>query len=112
MKFRKKQTIEAFRWFKNGDHPKDNVFRPYLDTGEIPTEPREGKVVRYFRNPHKNGTDTCPSCEHTYDNHGWIDLSDKGYTVHVGDWIVTNGTGYVSFRPDIFEQTYEKVENI
>jgi len=41
MKYRKKPVvIEATRWFKNGDHPEDDVFRPFEDTGVIPKEER------------------------------------------------------------------------
>jgi hypothetical protein len=56
MKYRKKPVIiEAAQWHKNGDHPEDNVMRPFEDTGRIPTEPREGAVVRYFRHPGVGG---------------------------------------------------------
>lgn len=34
MKYRKKLVvIEATQWFKNGDHPKDNVWRAFEDIG-------------------------------------------------------------------------------
>lgn len=47
--FRKRPiVVQADRWFKNGDHPQDDVFRPFEDTGLLPLAPREGGVVRYI----------------------------------------------------------------
>jgi hypothetical protein len=73
-KYRKKPVIvEAIRWWKNGDHPEDDVMRPFEDTGKIPTEPREGLVVRYFRHPNVRGYETCAQCSHRMQDHGWLD---------------------------------------
>ena len=112
MKFRKKPVIvEAVQWFKNGDHPEDDCFRPFEDTGLVPTEPIEGKVVRYFRHPHVDGLWTCEKCGHIWNEHGWIDTSGCGHNVCVGDWIITGIKGeHYPIKPDIFEQTYERVE--
>ena len=102
MKYRKKPVvIEATRWFKNGDHPEDNT--PYAD--------REGAVVRYCRTPALDGTKHCKHCGHTMHVHGWIDTLEGGHTVCPGDWIITGVQGeHYPCEPDIFEQTYEAVE--
>lgn len=67
------QRRSEFVWWKNGDHPYDDVFRPYEDTGKIPTEPREGFMIRYFRHPRVNGRLPCARCGYKMNDHGWID---------------------------------------
>lgn len=112
MKFRKKPVVvEATQWFKNGDHPKDDVYRPFEDTGEIPTEPREGAVVRYYRTPAMDGQDKCKHCGKIMHDHGWIDTLEGGHIVCPGDWIITGVQGeFYPCKPDIFEKTYEPPE--
>lgn len=80
-------------WLKNGDHPNDDVYRPFDDTGKIPTEPREGKVVRYFRHPYTSGDELCSNCHNKMRDHGWIDTEIGGHKVCPGDWIDKNLTG-------------------
>ena len=113
MRYRKKPiVIDATQWFKNGDHPDDDVFRPFEDTGKIPTEPREGKIVRYFRVPDPNwaGSVVCSKCGHIMHDHGWIDTLEDGHNVCPGDWIIEGVAGeFYPCKPNIFEQTYEKV---
>lgn len=115
MRFRKKPVvIEATQWFKNGDHPEDDVMRPFEDTGNLPTEPREGKVVRYYRHPGVSGDSPCISsipCGSTMHYHGWIDTAEGGHNVCPRDWIITGVKGErYPCKPDIFEATYERVE--
>lgn len=111
MKYRKKFVVEATQWFKNGDHPLDNCYRPFEDTGLEPTEPREGEVVRYFRHPNVPGTDYCAYCGVFFHNHGWIDTPGDGHNVCPGDWIITGVKGeHYPCKPDIFAATYEPVE--
>lgn len=112
MKFRKKPiVIEASQWIKNGDHPFDNP-EFYRD----PTHPNkmvmgEGKVVRYYRHPKIDGEITCEECEFKMNKHGWIDTLEGGHIVCVGDWIITGVKGeHYPCKPDIFEMTYERVE--
>lgn len=94
MKFRKKPVvIEATRWFKNGDHPQDDCWRLFEDTGEMPRKPREGKVVRYYRTPSMDGQTKCKHCGDIMHNHGWIDTLEGGHTVCPGDWIITGVKG-------------------
>lgn len=111
MKYRKKPVvIEATQWFKNGDHPQDDVMRPFEDTGNLPTEPREGVIVRYFRRPDVSGRRTCEFCDYLMDNHGWIDTFEGGHKVCPGDWIITGIKGErYPCKPDIFIATYDLV---
>lgn len=122
MHFRKKPiAIEAFRWFKNGDHPDDRV-------GEIIADPMypndrskdyerlEGRVVRFFRRPEPTYSGELvhefSTCGHTWHDHGWIDTpdGDGGIPVCPGDWIITRANGkFEPCNPEIFEQTYEPV---
>lgn len=99
-KFRKKPVeIEAYQWFKNGDHPLDNVAPDDMGI--------EGALVRRFRRPDYPGTDTHVPCGHIWHDHGWIDTLEGGHTVCPGDWIITGiaGESYPC-KPLIFEKTY------
>ena len=110
-KYRKKPVVvEATQWFENGDHPEDDVMRPFEDTGKIPESPREGDVVRYYRTPDLDGETICKYCNQTMHFHGWIETLEGGHIVCPGDWIITGVKGeYYPCKPDIFDQTYEKV---
>lgn len=110
MKFKKKPVvIEAIQWFKNGDHPLDDCSKIITDQGNGGLT--EGKIVRYFRLPYKPGTDLCEHCMDLMHNHGWIDTLEGGHIVCPGDWIITGVKGeHYPCKPDIFELTYEKVE--
>lgn len=100
MKYRKKPVvIEASQWFKNGDHPRDG------------SKTMEGLIVRYFRHPDTPGNVSCNECDKTYHQHGWIDTLEGGHRVCPGDWIITDVVGErYPCKPDIFEVTYERVE--
>lgn len=106
MKYRKKPVvIEAAQWFKNGDHPLD------YSTEEQERQGWEGEVVRYFRSPQVKGDKTCAMCNNTFHNHGWVDTLEGGHIVCPGDWIITGVKGeHYPCKPDIFEMTYEKIE--
>jgi hypothetical protein len=109
MKYKKKPVvIEATQWFKNGDHPEDDVYTPSEDTG---VAPKEGKIVRYFRRPYFSGDHQCNHCGCKMRWHGWIDTLEGGHIVCPGDYIITGIKGeHYPCKPDIFEATYEKVE--
>ncbi len=110
-KFRKRPVIvDAHVWCRNGDHPDDNVWRPFEDTGVVPTEPREGAVVRRYRNPRVPGNDHCAYCRRFFYDHGWIDTSEGGHVVCPGDWVITGVKGErYPCKPDVFALTYEAV---
>jgi hypothetical protein len=114
MKYRKKPiVIEATQWHKNGDHPMDNIFRTFEDTFEVPSAPREGAIVRYFRHPGVNGKRSCDFCNGIMHDHGWIDTLEGGHIVCPGDWIITGIKGeYYPCKPDIFSATYEKIHEL
>ena len=89
MKFRKKPVvIEATQWFKHGDHPmvypavSKNVDTWYAEQVGVPAE-----------------------------SLGMIDTLEGAHYVTPGDWIITGVKGeHYPCTPDIFEMTYEPVE--
>lgn len=105
----------AFQWFKNGDHPEDDIFRPYEDTGKIPDEPREGLVVRYFRHPLVKGESLCPYCADTLNRHGWVDnYKNSFYNLGVcpGSYIVhdpNHAYALTVMREEKFNEAYRKL---
>ena len=120
-KYRKKPVvIEAHQWWKNGDHPDDYADSvPGLEGGEprmFSGEHRrehgwEGGVVRYYRHPQDPGDRKCDHCGYTMHDHGWIDTLEGGHIVCPGDWIITGVAGErYPCKPDIFEATYDEVE--
>jgi hypothetical protein len=87
-KYRKKPVIiEAKQWFKMGDHEKVILFEPDLFS----------RV-------------NCNVCEIKLIEHGWVDTLEGGHIVCPGDWIIKGIKGeFYPCKPDIFEQTYERV---
>jgi hypothetical protein len=83
MKYRKKPVvIEATQWFKMGDHPAVELY---------------GESV----------IDQMPQ----YADYGWVKTLEGGHIVTPGDWIITGIKGeHYPCKPDIFEATYERVE--
>ena len=115
-KFRKKPiVIEATQWFKNGDHPED-ACEIFLASGEIDLPKGtafkgEGHIVRYYRRPSSDGHRHCEKCSTVMHLHGWIDTLEGGHIVCPGDWIIQGIKGELyPCKPDIFEATYELVE--
>ena len=108
-KFKNKPiVIEAFPWFKNGDHPEDNC--ETFDAGDGPFQ-GEGHVVRYYRTPECDGQDKCKLCNELLHNHGWIDTMEDGHIVCPGDQIITGVAGeFYPCKPAIFKKTYDNVE--
>lgn len=86
--------LKSYQWFKNGDHPNDDVYRPFEDTGKIPTEPREGKIVRYYRHPCIDGQSKCKKCNCIMNDHGWLDCGQNGIIICPGNWITETISGY------------------
>jgi len=82
-KFRKKPVvIEAVQWFNQGDVDVVEVVPSYLDQ--------------------VTNRQVC----------GWVKTLEGGHIVSPGDWIITgvNGENYPC-KPDIFDKTYESVED-
>ena len=89
-KYRKKPIIiEATQWFRQGDS--ENV----------------GKV------PERFCEDIDPHVRRSADIFlGYIDTLEVGHIVLPGDWIIKGVKGdFYPCKPDIFEQTYEFVED-
>jgi len=84
MKFRKKPVvIDAKRWFTHGDHP---------------------SVYRY----EQSTLDKYPA----YAQCGFIKTLEGNMHVVPGDWIIRGVKGeFYPCKPDIFEATYEKVDD-
>ena len=108
-KFVKKPVVvEATQWFKNGDHPDDGT--EAFEEGEFKGELLEGKIVRYYRTPSLDGQNHCKRCDKIMHIHGWIDTLEGGHIVCPEDYIITGVEGeYYPCKPDIFKQTYEKL---
>ena len=122
MKFRKKPVIiDATQWFKNGDHPEDYSIgmiglkdgeAVFISGKEMKEKNWEGQIVRYYRHPDVRGKKKCSKCGDIMHNHGWVDTLEDGHNVCVGDWIIKGVAGeYYPCKPDIFEKTYEKIED-
>lgn len=115
MRFRKKPVeIDAHQWWKNGDHPDDQV-------NELTTDPAtgdqyhrvEGAVVRYFRRPEPRyaGDAIHLECTFTWNRHGWVDTLEGGHVVCPGDWVITGVKGErYPIKDVIFRETYEPVD--
>jgi hypothetical protein len=99
----KLKKIEATKWLKNGDHPKDYT------TASANLKKSEGEVVRYFRHPDYPGTDICLSCGKPYNDHGFID-QDYGIKVCPGSYVVTTGPDrYDAIAAKMFEFFFKSV---
>jgi len=107
-KYRKKPVvIEAEQWFKIGDHSKDKCVK--FDNGAryADTEP---KFVKQYMRP-GSPYEKCKECSKILHIHGWIDTLEGGHIVCPNDWIIKGVKGeFYPCKPDIFEQTYEKVK--
>lgn len=110
-KFRKIPVlIEATQWFKNGDHPNDDCRMITPVTGDGEPFLSEGKVVRFYRRPGRDGELPCQHCKVRMHDHGWIDTKEGGHVVCPGDFIITGIQGKrYPCKPDIFASTYRPV---
>lgn len=110
----KPTVVEAIRWFKNGDHPKDNreMVRPEPNsTTRFEPFLGEGEIVRRWNNPEYGDEAECLSCGLKMNKHGWIDAPGGSHTVCPGDWVVTGVDGkHYPVKNKVFETNYEEVE--
>lgn len=95
MKFRKKPVvIDAYQWF-----------------GVSPFSEGLIRDVDYYRTPSMDGMSHCRHCDLIMHSHGWMDTLEGGHIVCPKDWIITGVKGECyPCKPDIFELTYEKVD--
>jgi len=87
-RYRKKPIIiDATQWMKHGDHPSvENC------TASSPTYCKRCKINTLY-------------------THGWIETLEGRHIVCPGDWIIRGVKGELySCKPDIFEMTYELLE--
>ena len=92
MKYRKKPVvIDAEQWFKHGDNPE------VTEIGGDLTASKPGWECGY--------------CKENRTSHGYIFTMEGGHIVCRNDWIIKGVKGeHYPCKPDIFEQTYERVE--
>lgn len=112
-----KQTV---RWWKNGDHPKDNSVAMTPEAiGQAVSEGiymrsflTEGEVVRFFNHPDESDAGIDAICGQPWLAHGWIDQGEEGRIVHPGDYVDVNAgkTGYQVEHPDPMAEALAKVE--
>lgn len=79
-----KTITEAHQWWKNGDHPADDIKMVIDDQDKVTWT--EGKVVGFSPNP---SPALCTLCASPMVNHG----HHRNDLVHPGDWIVTKKNG-------------------
>jgi hypothetical protein len=105
----KNPFVEAFQWFKNGDHPNDESHM--IDGPDGVPFLSEGKVVRRFRRPDVPGDSVCNSCNRRASEHGFI---DDGLAlippVCPGDYIANVKGKYTAIKPDALLKEFEPVE--
>ena len=114
-RFRKKPKpeklveIEAFRWFKNGDHPKDDCHEVIEDSWPCLSE---GKVVKRFIRSDIYDGDYCTFCGGKLSDHGWLENDDGGIQVCPGEWIIKTADGKLNIcGNDEIERDYELIED-
>lgn len=119
MRFLKEENIEAYQWFKNGDHPKDDCDQLVDGNGTISNG--EGKVVGYF--PYPDDADKiCERCNKAFSEHGKIGVDlllnkkagEGPEIICPGTWIQTHNITHTSggpekynARPDITSKEYQ-----
>lgn len=122
MRFIKEENIEAYQWFKNGDHPKDNCDTTVGENGELGIG--EGHVVGYY--PYPDDADKiCELCDKPFREHGKIGIDllmnkKQGQGPEIicpGMWIQTYNLTHTSGGPEKYYplhgfQTKEYYENI
>ena len=66
--------------------------------------------VEHFNTENRIDDSICPHCYTAMSLHGWIKTLEGGHIVCPQDWIIKGVKGeFYPCKPDIFEQTYEKV---
>ena len=106
-KYRKKPVvIEAEQWFKV-------TYDREAGHGISPEDmPIYHLTVGYYRVPECSGQNKCKRCSDIMHNHGWIDTLQGGHIVCPGDWIIKEiKDEYYPCKPEIFEATYEEVND-
>lgn len=99
--------VEATQWFKNGDHPKDDVKITIASKGKLFYS--EGKIVGYHRVKDSLGLNKCQKCNHIMNHHGELDSGEHYWIVCPTDWIITDSDHEYFLLSDIkFKENYEQ----
>ncbi|MBU2648527.1 hypothetical protein KKI24_27720 [bacterium] len=98
-KFRKKPVvIEAHQWNKQKDH---GQVEPWMHDPNLQPQMINGEVNA-----------KCKQCGHKMKDHGRVSTLEGWHIVCPGDWIIKGVKGeFYPCKPDIFEQTYEEVDD-
>lgn len=107
MRFLKEENIEAYQWFKNGDHPKDYCDQMVGENGEITIG--EGHIVGFYPYP-DDVNKTCELCDKPFCEHGklGIDLlfnKKQGQGQEIvcpGMWIQTFNVQHLKCGPELY----------
>lgn len=92
--------MSTFRWWKNGDHPKDESVPTEVKRGDMKVvELTEGKVVKRYKGD-ADLDDLCPDCGAAFGIHGWIGGPKRGSIVHPGDYITETSGKYGVKHPN------------
>ena len=107
--FKKRPVIvEAYQWFKNGDHPEDEVLPTVGPRGKLWYT--EGKVVGFYR-AIGTGLEKCQQCQHILNHHGVLNTLEGQMTVCPGSWVITGIEGEKwAVKDSIFADTYDVYE--
>lgn len=100
------EIIFAYRWFKEGDQPDDDMPCPSPETVM-------SRTVRSYQGPDVIGKELCGLCGVALHEHGWIGTSEDEHTVCPGDWIVTeveSERGSYPCTDEVFEALYQQAE--
>lgn len=99
----------SIRWFKNGDHPDDEIENINATDGLFLTT-TEGKVVKYFNRKDVDPSNICPLCKKAYSEHGQIENVFDGDSIDgfpsykgmvcPGDWVTTLDNGLYAITSD------------
>ena len=75
-------------------------------------KPVEIEATQWFKDGDHPAVTKHKSQDHRLQDCGWIQTLEGGHIVTPGDWIITGVKGeHYPCKPDIFEMTYEAVEN-
>lgn len=111
MRFLKEENIEAYFWYKNGDHPKDDCETLVSENGSMGKG--EGHIVGYY--PYLDDKDKiCALCEKPFSDHGkiGIDLLFEKIPGHgpviicPGTWIRTHNIAHIKDGPEKYSALF------
>ncbi len=101
----KPEPIEVYRWWKNGDAPRDGVINGINSGSVVGRHPTYGSFT---------GAMHCPTCGIAIDKHGVIiqRMGDLEYTLCPGDWLRVYRdqkkriVGYSTLKNKVIEEYY------